>query len=75
MRLLSMTVPKIIEYTDKLENQAKALIKEAFRVSWHMRGAINMDQTYNLSSEQIDVLQDIIKENFEFTKETRIPFI
>lgn len=75
MRLLSMTVPEIIEYTDKLENQAKALIKEAFRVSWHMRGAINMDQTYNLSSEQIDVLQDIIKENFEFTKETRIPFI
>jgi len=70
-----MTVPEIIEYTDKLELQAKALIKEAFRVSWHMRGAIDMDQTYSLSSEQMDVLQDIIKENFEFTKETRIPFI
>lgn len=70
-----MTVPEIIEYTDKLEMQAKALLKEAFRVSWHMRGAIDMDQTYNLSNEQMDVLQEIIKENFEFTKETRIPFI
>lgn len=75
MRLLSMTMPEILEFTDKLEAQAKALTKEAFRVSWHMRGAINLDQTYALSSEQLDILQDIIKENFEFTKETKMPFI
>jgi len=70
-----MTVPEILEYTDRLEEQAKAIIKEAFRASWHMRGAIDMDQTYSLSSEQMEVIQEIIKENFEFTKETKIPFI
>jgi len=70
-----MTIPEILEYTNRLEEQAKALTKEAFRVSWHMRGAIDMNQTYTLSSEQIDILQEIIKENFEFTKETKIPFI
>lgn len=70
-----MTVPEIIEYTDKLEKQAKAMIKEALRVSWHMRGAVNLDEAYTLSTEQIDIINEIIKENFEFTKETKIPFI
>lgn len=70
-----MSVPEILEYTDRLEKQAKAIIKETFRVSWHMRGAVSLDEAYSLSSEQLDAIQDIIKENFEFTKETKLPFI
>lgn len=70
-----MSVPEIIEYTDRLEKQAKAIIKDAFRLSWHMRGAVNLDETYSLSSEQMEVINEIVQENFEFTKETRLPFI
>lgn len=70
-----MSVPEILEYTDRIEKQAKAIIKEVLRVSWHMRGAVSLDEAYLLSAEQLDVMQEIIKENFEFTKETKIPFI
>jgi hypothetical protein len=70
-----MSVPEILEYTDRLEKQAKAIIKETLRASWHMRGAVNLDDAYNLSAEQLEAIQEIIKENFEFTKETKLPFI
>jgi hypothetical protein len=70
-----MSLPEIIEYTDRLEKQAKALMKNALRLSWHMRGAVNLDETYALSSEQMEAINEIIQENFEFTKETKIPFI
>lgn len=70
-----MTVPEILEYTDRLEKQAKAIIKETLRASWHMRGAVNLDEAYLLSSEQMEAINEIIQENFEFTKETKVPFI
>jgi hypothetical protein len=70
-----MSLPEIIEYTDRLEKQAKALMKNALRLSWHMRGAVNLDETYALSSEQMEAINEIVQENFEFTKETKIPFI
>jgi hypothetical protein len=70
-----MSLPEIIQYTDRLEKEAKALIKDILRITWHMRGAVDLNEAYMLDSEQIDVMNDIIRENFEFTKETKIPFI
>lgn len=70
-----MTMPEILEYTDRLEKQAKAIIKETLRASWHMRGAVSIEDAYLLSSEQLETINEIVKENFEFTKETKIPFI
>lgn len=41
-----------------------------------MRGSISYENLmYQLSSEDIDILQDVIKENFEATKETNLPLI
>jgi len=70
-----MSLPEIIQYTDRLEKEAKALIKDILRITWHMRGAVDLNEAYMMDSEQIDVMNDIIRENFEFTKETKIPFI
>jgi hypothetical protein len=40
-----------------------------------MRGSLSLDEAYMLDAEQSDAIDEIIKENFEFTKETKIPFI
>jgi hypothetical protein len=70
-----MNLAEIIQYTDNLDKQAKALIKNTLRQAWHMRGSLNLDEAYMLDAEQSEAIDEIIKENFEFTKETRIPFI
>lgn len=41
-----------------------------------MRGSISYENLmYQLSNEDIDILQDVIKENFEATKETNLPLL
>lgn len=70
-----MDLTEIIKFTNDLDNQAKAIVKETLRLSWYMRGALSIDQAYMLDNEQTEAINDIIKENFEFTKETKIPFI
>ena len=36
---------------------------------------MSLDEAYMLDNEQAEAINEIIKENFEFTKETKIPFI
>lgn len=41
-----------------------------------MRGSITYDNLmYQLGQEDIEILSDIVKENFEMTKETKLPLI
>jgi hypothetical protein len=70
-----MDLTEIIQFTDNLDKQAKAIVKETLRLSWYMRGAMSLDEAYMLDNEQTEAINEIIKENFEFTKETKIPFI
>lgn len=55
--------------------EAKALVKEVLRQSWYMRGAITLTEAYMLSFEEREMINEIIKENMENTKETGMPFI
>lgn len=70
-----MDLPEIIQYTNRLDEEAKAIIKNTLRLTWHMRGAVDLNEAYMLDNEQQEAINEIIKENFEFTKETKMPFI
>lgn len=70
-----MDLPEIIQYTNRMDEEAKALIKNTLRLTWHMRGAVDLNEAYMLDNEQQEAINEIIKENFEFTKETKMPFI
>lgn len=39
-----------------------------------MRGALSIDEAYNLSVEEREIISKIIDENLETTKETKLPF-
>lgn len=70
-----MDLPEIIQYTNRMDEEAKAIIKNTLRLTWHMRGAVDLNEAYMLDNEQQEAINEIIKENFEFTKETKMPFI
>jgi hypothetical protein len=72
---LNKTLPEIVEYTHKLDNEAKALIRDTLRLAWHMRGAISANDAYMLSYEEREIISDIVKENMDWTKESGQPFI
>lgn len=39
-----------------------------------MRGGISLDEMFQLGNKDREIVQDIVKENLEVTKETSLPF-
>lgn len=72
---MTKTLPEIVEYTNGLDRESKALIKEILRISWQMRGGVNLNEAYMLTYEERQIINDIISENMELTKESQLPFI
>ena len=69
------TNDEIAHFIEGYDKEAKALIRDVLRLTWSMRGAVTMNEAYALSLEQRDLIQNIIEENMEWTKETKLPFI
>jgi hypothetical protein len=72
---LTKSIPEIIEYTDQLDKESKALVKEILRMAWQMRGGVTLDEAYMLSYEERTIITSLIEENMELTKSTNLPFI
>jgi hypothetical protein len=74
MRLLTLTVAEIQEVVQEMEEESKALRKELYKMSWYMRGALSIEEAFMLTMDDRLIIADIIKDNLETTKETRLPF-
>lgn len=66
----------IDKYVEQLETEAKGIKDEIFRISWYMRGGVSShDLMYRYSYEDRGIIGNIIKENIETTKESRLPLL
>lgn len=63
-----------IREVEKLEAESKDLKKELYRICWYMRGSVSVSEAYSLSYEDRVIMSDIISDNLEITKETKLPF-
>ena len=64
----------ITKYIQELDDSVKALKEEIFRLCWFMRGGISLEEAYQLDVEDRAIINNIIKENLETTKESGLPF-
>lgn len=72
---MTKSIPEIIEFSEQLDKESKALVKEILRIAWQMRGGVTLDEAYMLSYEERTLIASLIEENMEITKETKIPFV
>jgi GTP cyclohydrolase I len=56
-----------------LEKEAVAIKKEALKICWYMRG-MSYEEAMTLSYEERSLVGEIIKDNLETTKKSRLPF-
>jgi hypothetical protein len=64
------------DYLTRLDNDVKRLKLELYRICWYMRGGIDInDLLYNLGQEDRNIMYDIIKDNIELTKVSRMPLM
>jgi hypothetical protein len=64
----------IIEHLELLNKESKAIRQEALRFCWYMRGGLSYEDAMMLSTEERDLIVDIVKSNMETTKESGLPF-
>jgi hypothetical protein len=76
MRVLSMSNSDIELYVNSLEKAAKGIKDEIYRISWYMRGGVSSQDLFHIYSyEDRQLMFDIIKENIEATKTSKMPLI
>ena len=57
-----------------MDREAESIRQESLKMSWYMRGGVTYDQVLALSSKERSMISDIIKDNLETTKKSKLPF-
>lgn len=71
-----MSNSEIESYLKSFDDDVKTIKDEIFRISWFMRGGVNSQDLFHLySQEDRDIMNKIIKENIENTKNTKLPLM
>jgi hypothetical protein len=71
---LSLSDEQIVEYLNELDKESKAVKKDLLKLCWYMRGGLTYEEAYTLGQQERDIISDIIKDNLETTKKSRMPF-
>lgn len=75
MKLLGMKPEEIESYLAELAFAAEAITKEVADICWYMRGSVNWDQAWRLSSRHRKIIMNLIKKNVERTEKSGIPLL
>lgn len=71
---MALSNEEVVELLDEYEKDSKALKKTILKQCWYMRGGITYDEAMALSFQERQIINEIIDENLETTKETQLPF-
>jgi hypothetical protein len=56
-----------------MDKEARLMKKDVLKLCWYMRG-LSYAEAMHLSFEEREIISEIVKENFETTKKTGMPF-
>ena len=57
-----------------MAREANLIRKEGLKMSWYMRGGMTYEDVMNLSFGERELVGDLIKDNLETTKKSKMPF-
>ncbi len=72
-RILTQSLVEIREYVKHLEKEERDIKKDLLKICWYMRG-MSYQEALMLSYDERMIVGEIIKENLETTKKTKLPF-
>lgn len=57
-----------------MDQEAASIRKQALKMSWHMRGGATYEDVLNMSYSERSMISELIKDNLETTRTSRLPF-
>ncbi len=71
-----MSNSDIENYIKQIDGEAKQLKDEIFRISWYMRGGVTSHELFHVYTyEDRTIINNIIKDNIEATKASKLALI
>ena len=71
---MSLDNESIVALINIYDKDSKALKKTLLKMCWFMRGGLTLEEVYTLGYQDREIINKIIEENLETTKETKLPF-
>jgi hypothetical protein len=57
-----------------MDQEASDLKRQGLKMSWYMRGGASYEDVLQMSNQERDLVADLIKDNLETTKNSKLPF-
>ena len=64
----------IVQELNRMDRETQDLKENIIRMSWYMRGGASINELWEMSSAERQVINKLIKENLETTKKSGMPF-
>jgi predicted DNA-binding protein YlxM (UPF0122 family) len=59
---------------DDIDKEANSIRQQCIKMSWYLRGGASYEDILNMSQFERQSVADLIKENLETTKSSKLPF-
>ena len=73
-RLLTANHSQVEDLLNQMEREANELKRQGLKMSWYMRGGATYDDVMNMSHQERQMISELIKDNLETTKNSKLPF-
>ena len=69
-----MDYHEVVALINDYEKEARGVKRLCFKLAWYMRGGITLEEMYNTSNHDRELISELIDENMKTTKESGLPF-
>jgi hypothetical protein len=59
---------------DRMDQEADSIRQQSIKMSWYMRGGATYQDIMQMSFKERSLISELIKENLETTKTSKLPF-
>ena len=57
-----------------MEKETRNIRLDVLKLCWYMRGGVTYEEAMQMSQQEREIINDIVKDNLETTKKTQLPF-
>ncbi len=59
---------------DRMDEEADSIRQQSIKMAWYMRGGATYEDIMQMSFQERSLVSELIKENLETTKSSKLPF-
>ena len=71
---MTLSPDEIAQLVESYEKDVKKIKTESLKMTWYMRGGVTYNEVMQMSADERSAINQIIKENLETTKKSKLPF-